>query len=91
MRDETNRPEPMGGIYRHMWLMKSLSATVGVDLGLAMADGRLSAVEFSRMLTGCRSAGCDKSCALWLVQQQGQVDEPPEFCVNSEILKQLKP
>lgn len=90
MKDGSKTPLPSGDIYRHMWLMKSVSAAIGVDLGVARAEGRLNTFEYSRMLTNCRSADCDKSCALWVTQQQGIAKVAPEFCVNSEALKRLK-
>lgn len=91
MKNCATQPAPTGDIYRHMWLLKSMSSAVGVDLGQAMAEGTLGLAEYSQMLTKCRFAGCDTACVLWQAQDQGQASTPPEFCVNTELLEQLKP
>ncbi len=91
MKDWTTQPVSTGGIYRHLWLLKTMSATVGVDLAQAMAEGALGAAEYSQMLTNCRSCGCDKACVLWQAQNQGQSSSPPELCSNKQRLEQLKP
>lgn len=90
MKDGSTKPIPAGDIYRHMWLTSSVAKAVGVDLGAARAEGTLAASDYSRMLTNCRNAGCDKSCALWLSQQNGPSSSAPEFCVNGALLTQLK-
>ena len=79
-----------GGIFRRIWLLNSVSQAVGLDLNAARAKGQLHAVEYSRMLTNCGQAGCDKTCALWLSQQPGNINETPDFCANSAVLKRLK-
>lgn len=91
MKDGINKPAAMGDIFRHLWLVKSVSSAVGVDIGEALAKGKLDAAEYSHMVTSCRGAGCSNSCALWLAQQKGQSSAPPEFCTHHQRLKQLMP
>ena len=87
MKDSATQSAPSGDIYRHMWLLKTMLASVGVDLGQALADGSLNVAAYSQMLTKCRFAGCDNACVLW--QEQNQHSSPPEFCVNKEMLARL--
>ena len=87
MKDLAAQSAPAGDIYRHMWLLKTMLASVGVDLGQALADASLDVAAYSHMLTKCRFASCDHACVLW--QEQNQSNSPPEFCVNKEMLAQL--
>lgn len=78
-------------IERHFWLTRSVARTVGISLGEAMTTGRLSAKDYSRMVTNCREAGCASRCAEWLGGQRGgQASAPPPFCVHADQLKALR-
>ena len=50
---------PMGDTRAHFWLMMRMSKTVGVDLGEALREGRLSARSYADAVTRCR--GCDNA------------------------------
>ncbi|NRB19545.1 MAG: hypothetical protein HRU33_18790 [Rhodobacteraceae bacterium] len=91
MKDWATQPAPTGGIYRHLWLLKTMSNAVGVDLSQAMADGTLGVAEYSQMVSECRFGGCDKACVLWQAKTQGQANSPPDLCANKEALERLKP
>jgi len=91
MKDGHVKPAPVGDLYRHMWLTKAVSEAVGVNLSESRGEGHLEVLDYSRMLINCRNAACAKTCALWLTQQQDIANAPPDFCVNRETLKRLKP
>ena len=87
MKDLALQSAPTGDIYRHMWLLKTMLASVGVDLGQALAEGTLDVTAYSQMLTKCRFAGCDNACMAW--QANNQNSSPPDFCVNKTMLDQM--
>ncbi|MFW8594560.1 DUF6455 family protein [Cribrihabitans neustonicus] len=82
---------PLGSIFRHLWLLKAVADSAGVDLGAALKDGRLNGLDYARMVTSCRGAGCSNSCALWLSSGQGGNGAVPAFCPSAELLERLKP
>jgi hypothetical protein len=90
MRDLGDETRRLGNIYRHLWLLRSLASAAGMDLDAALAEGRLSPLEFSQMVTACRGGGCSKTCALWLTAQKNADQAAiPDFCASAEILRRL--
>jgi hypothetical protein len=89
-----NHPFPaagaLGDISRHFWLLRSVARSMGLDLGAAMAEGRLSEAEYAAMVTRCRAGGCSGPCTAWLACQQSLAAAPPPGCVNTEELTGLK-
>ncbi|MBY6066823.1 hypothetical protein KUW17_08730 [Leisingera aquaemixtae] len=91
MKDMAAEAEGLGNIFRHLWLMRSVAEAAGVDLDRAVQDGRLSGLDYARMVTGCRGAGCSKSCALWLSSRRDDAPAVPEFCPSADVFKRLMP
>ncbi|MGR3759962.1 DUF6455 family protein [Roseobacteraceae bacterium NS-SX3] len=89
MKDTKGAAE-LGQFHRHFWLTRSVAAAAGTDLNAAMQEGRLSGIEFARMLARCREAGCGKTCALWLTTRAAQEGKAPDFCANRAALEALK-
>lgn len=77
------------GFDRHMDLMYKVSGAVGVDLGAAVADQRLTAPELRAMAIRCK--GCKEEAACWafLDEHDGEADAPPSFCRNRDTLNRL--
>ena len=69
---------PMGDTRAHFWLMMRMSKTVGVDLGEALREGRLSARSYADAVTRCR--GCD---------QTETAADTPAYCRNAELFDGL--
>lgn len=82
---------PLGSIFRHLWLLRAVAESAGIDLSAALHEGRLSGLEYARMVTSCRGAGCSNSCALWLSARQAGEGAVPEFCPSADLLERLKP
>jgi hypothetical protein len=83
---------PFKKIDEHAELMNKMASATGTDLSDAALDGRLDAESYRKALkkcTHCKSVG---TCLSWLDEHaDGSVEEPPEFCANRDVLKQLKP
>lgn len=92
MKDMAAEAEGLGNIFRHLWLLRAVAEAAGVDLDQAVKAGRLSGLDYARMVTSCRGAGCGKSCALWLPARRGG-DTPavPEFCASADAFRRLMP
>lgn len=89
-----NRPFPaaraLGDINRHFWLLRGVARSMGIDLGTAMAGGKLSEADYAAMVTRCRAGGCGEACTAWLGCQQRIAEAPPAGCANAETLMRLK-
>ncbi|NVK16029.1 MAG: hypothetical protein HWE35_17805 [Rhodobacteraceae bacterium] len=92
MKDMAAEAEGLGNIFRHLWLLRAVAEAAGVDLDAAVKAGRLSGLDYARMVTSCRSAGCSKSCALWLsARRDDTAPAVPEFCPSAGVFKRLMP
>jgi len=91
MKDMAAAAEGLGNIFRHLWLLRAVAEAAGVDLDQEMRAGHLSGLDYARMVTSCRGAGCSKSCALWLSSRRDSTPAVPEFCPSAEVFKQLMP
>ncbi|WP_291737706.1 DUF6455 family protein [Leisingera sp. F5] len=82
----------LGNIFRHLWLLRAVAKAAGVDLDHAVKTGQLNGLDYARMVTACRGAGCSQSCALWISTRRGG-DTPavPEFCPAAAVFKRLMP
>lgn len=80
----------MGDFKQHFWLLRSVALEAGVDLGEAMREGRITALDYAKVVTQCRRAGCANACALWLSQPDRPAGQAPEFCANRPILEHLR-
>ncbi|UWQ78080.1 DUF6455 family protein [Leisingera sp. S132] len=91
MKDMATEAEGPGNIFRHLWLLRAVAEAAGVDLDASVKAGCLSGLDYARMVTSCRSAGCSKSCALWLSARRDDTPAMPEFCPSAEVFKRLMP
>lgn len=77
-------------IERHFWLTRSVARTIGLNLGEALASGRLTPEGYSIMIARCCKAGCSGRCSEWLGQQSGgQADAPPLYCAHVDQFRDL--
>lgn len=90
MKDLQPERKTLGDFNQHFWLLRSVSQGAGIDLGEAMREGRITALDYATVVTRCRGAGCANACALWLANNGQRSGEIPEFCANRPILQQLK-
>ena len=77
-------------VERHFWLARSVARVLGVNLSAAMAQGRLSATQYSEMIDRCQSGGCHASCEAWLARPSGSADAAPAECRIARILERLR-
>ena len=90
MKDDNGLARGLGDVHRHFWLLRSVARSMNVDLSAAMAEGKLSDLDYAQMVTRCRGAGCGAACSLWLAQQQDHAQAAPAFCANADVLDGLK-
>ncbi len=79
---------PMGDTRAHFWLMMGMSKTIGVDLGEALREGRLSDSGYAEAVTRCRGCDSAQTCGVWLAQTD-QADAAPDYCRNGEFFAGL--
>ncbi|MDE4134206.1 DUF6455 family protein [Phaeobacter sp. QD34_3] len=82
------RPKP-GYLSKSIGLLSSTARASGIDLGSAMKQGKITAVDYARMVHTCNSSDCALKCQNWRQSEEGRRDPPP-FCPNLDILKRLK-
>lgn len=80
----------LGDPNRHFWLTRSVGRVMGLSLGQAVLDGRLSEQSYCGMVTRCRRCLQVDSCERWLGAQPVPPTSAPDFCPNSEIYNRLK-
>lgn len=90
MREQRAGPRAMGDFNQHFWQLRALARSADLDLGEAMREHRISAMDYAAIVTRCRAAGCAQRCALWLAANAHLKGEIPEFCVNKEALEALR-
>ncbi len=73
----------------HARLASDMAATVGADLGDALAAGRLTAPDLRSALLRCTA--CDEvgACEDWLNDHPQGAGRAPQFCRNRELLDRL--
>lgn len=80
---------PLGDPVTHFWLTRSMARVMGVSLSEAMAEGKLSATQYTEMVTRCRTCPHVGACKSWLAEAEGH-SAPAEFCANAEVMTRLK-
>lgn len=78
----------LGDARTHYWLMKGMARARGVDLGRAMAEGRLSATGYAGMVTACRNCTQAGGCRA-LLDTHEALATGPAYCVNRDRLTEL--
>lgn len=75
---------------RHVALMNRMAGTVGVDLGAALAEGRLSGEGLRGAVLRCTACDSPEACAHWLADKTpGSAGETPDYCRNHALLAGL--
>lgn len=83
---------PLGDVKRHFWLVQRMARTVGVDLGDAMRDGRISAEDHAETVTRCRGCACAGTCSDWLDTAELEprtARAAPGYCENEAMFRNL--
>lgn len=70
-------------------LVQEMAAVLGLDLATQNDLGRLSDQEHTVMLRRCDLCAFVDPCIVWLSEQTGQVQAPPDFCQNRDKLAAL--
>ena len=79
----------LGNPSLHFFMTRGMARQMGVSLGDALSDGRLSAQAYANMVTRCRACLFVHQCQKAMAEAQGQRDAP-EYCPNAKALKQLR-
>jgi hypothetical protein len=72
-----------------MGLVKRMAATVGVDLGRAVAEGRVTAEDLRGVVTKCTGCACPDACGRWLEEHVGGAEAAPAYCRNADLFARL--
>ncbi|UWQ34022.1 hypothetical protein K3555_05850 [Leisingera sp. M527] len=92
MKDMDAEARSLGNIFRHLWLLRAVAGAAGVDLDHAVKTGQLNGLDYARMVTACRGAGCSQSCALWIsTRRDDGTPAVPEFCPTGDVFQRLMP
>jgi len=74
----------------HFWLTRSAARAMGVNLSEAMADGRLSTQDYTKMVTACRTCHHVASCQAWLATEAVPRRAPFGECPHKSLLERLQ-
>lgn len=75
---------------RHAALMNRMADTVGVDLGEALVEGRLSGEGLRSAILRCTACDNPEACDHWLADRApGSAEDTPEYCRNRALLAGL--
>lgn len=81
-------PKP-GYLGKSIGLVSSTARAIGVDMGAAMQNGDITALDYARMLQTCNSSGCGMKCQQWRNSPERK-DSAPSFCPNHAMFERLK-
>ncbi|MGR3636135.1 MAG: DUF6455 family protein [Shimia sp.] len=79
----------LGDPATHFWLTRSMARTLGVSLSEAMACDALSATDYAKMVTRCRSCRYVDDCQAWLSEGCTKGAQAPGFFCHSGVLQAL--
>lgn len=75
---------------RHADLVNRMADTVGVDMGQALLDGRLTGQDLRSMVTSCCACDGAADCPGWMDAHAGGAPSAPDYCNNRDRLGQLR-
>lgn len=79
---------PLGNPRDHFWLTIGMAKALKVDLGAALAEGRLTRAEYAGMVTRCRA--CSKPCDCRArLDSLTPLDAVPDYCTNRQLMTDL--
>ncbi|PSL21937.1 DUF6455 family protein [Shimia abyssi] len=81
--------QALGDAGTHFWLTRSVARTMGVSLSEAMAEGDLSAADYSALVTRCRACLWVSDCQAWLARQAPGQPCAPECCLHKAVFEML--
>lgn len=79
----------LGNAEMHFWLTRSVARVMGISFSEEMSCGRISAKEYSDLVTNCRTCQRTATCSLWLASQASLSRTAPEGCKNAPELEAL--
>lgn len=68
---------------------RAVARALSVDLSELMHTGGLTAAEYARMITRCRSCADPSACEAWIAENGSGAPQPPAHCENAEMLARL--
>ncbi|KPP90390.1 MAG: hypothetical protein HLUCCA08_15625 [Rhodobacteraceae bacterium HLUCCA08] len=81
--------QPMGDTRRHFFLTLGTAEASGLDLGLALREGRITETGYARLITCCRRCDQADRCTAALAKGVRRM-APPDYCLNRDLLAQLQ-
>ena len=79
----------LGDPNRAFWLTRSVARTVGVNLLVAIDQGKLSVEDYAGMVTRCRMCPHPETCEVWLAANGTGAPLVPDHCVNATSLNRV--
>ncbi|MCM2561593.1 DUF6455 family protein [Lutimaribacter sp. EGI FJ00015] len=80
----------LGNPITHFWLVQDMARAAGVDLPDARRQGRLTAGEWTAMITRCRGCAWAEKCQSWLAaQDMGEPAQVPPACATRAVFDSL--
>ncbi|WP_114966248.1 DUF6455 family protein [Alkalilacustris brevis] len=77
-------------IDQHAALVGQMADTVGIDVGEAMASGRLEPESLRGAVLRCMRCDSVEECSAWLyAHADATAESPPDYCRNRELLERL--
>ncbi len=81
----------IGSPDRHFWITRSVARAMGINLSDALARGRLTPQDYSRMVENCAACSQAAACQEWLGRQAiGHAPAPLPGCRNYAAFIALK-
>lgn len=75
-------------IDEHRKLMDQMADRLGSDMDEAELRGDLAPGDRDAMILSCTNCASPEECRKWLAAHDS-ADEPPEFCRNGGVLKEI--
>ncbi len=80
-----------GGYLQHAARSQAVADAVGVDIGAALAAGRLGVESWRAAIVSCRGCGQELACADWMGSRAaGRTVLAPGFCANLALFETLR-
>ncbi|RRH74712.1 DUF6455 family protein [Falsigemmobacter faecalis] len=70
--------------------MNRMAKAVGLDLQVEAQQGRLAPAELRLASHRCGECGGELECRIWLQARQDQAANPPGYCPNTSLYRDLK-
>ncbi len=74
----------------HFWRTRSVARAMGLNLSDELATGRLTADDYSGLVSSCRGCTELKNCAEWLARPEKKSTSGPQNCRIAAQLFVLK-